>query len=244
MNTLKCSDTLWMPFVIAASLISSLALPELHAADGQAVVRGLTGQAVLAVGDAAAEPLPVGATVSAGTVIKSGARSAVDLFLGENVGTVRLAQNTSLRLDKLTVTETNSSRVTEVQLTLNWGTILGTGNRAGYSTTYQVKVSTGVGAIGSGLYRLDSRGYLVLLEGSSIFAHVPSGGEPKAHELKAPPPVYFSPVEGIRRAPRALVKEVENQWRAKLHTVLKLPVAAAPMSSPRKNDASPPPARR
>jgi hypothetical protein len=221
MNTHRRSDNFLAHLLMTVALVVAAQVETLHAASGQALVRSMTGQAVLVIGDAPAEPLPVGASVPAGAVIKTGVRSAVDLFLGENVGTVRLTQNTIFHLDKLSVSETDSSKVTEIQLTLDNGTVVGSGSRAGYGTTYQIKVSNGVAAVGRGLYRIDARGYVVLLEGSLIFAHVPVNGEPQAHELKAPPPVYFSPVEGIRRAPPKLTKEVEDQWKAKLSTTLK-----------------------
>ena len=67
-----------------------------------------------------------------------------------------------------------------------------------------------------GQYRIDSHGYLVLLDGKAAYVHVPPSGEPVSHKLQAPPATYFSPVEGVRPAPAALVKEVANQNRSKL----------------------------
>jgi hypothetical protein len=45
---------------------------------------------------------------------------------------------------------------------------------------------------------------------------IPPSGEPLPFELKAPPPVYFSPVEGVRHAPDQLVREVQFQTKGKL----------------------------
>jgi hypothetical protein len=53
---------------------------------------------------------------------------------------------------------------------------------------------------------------MVLLDGTLIFVHVPQGGNPTPYTLVAPPPVYFSPLEGVKPAPDDLVKEVQNQF--------------------------------
>jgi len=209
----KRFTALWLGFVFAAASLSS---ERLDAAPGQAIVRGITGQALLSKGGNPSELLAVGSKVSSGDVVKTGVGSALDLYVGENVGTIRLTQDTILRLKTLDVSEDHSNQVTEAQLILEAGTILGQGGKPGFGVTNQVQVSNGVAAIGNGLYRINARGYTVLLDGSLIFAHIASNGEIKAHELKAPPPAYFSPVEGIREAPPALVKEIQKQWKAKL----------------------------
>jgi hypothetical protein len=53
---------------------------------------------------------------------------------------------------------------------------------------------------------------MVLLDGTLIFVHVPQGGNPTPYTLVAPPPVYFSPLEGVKPAPDDLIKEVQNQF--------------------------------
>jgi hypothetical protein len=235
-----------LQFPLAVTSIATLALAgELHAGSGNAMVRGITGQALVSKGDAPAQPLVLGSLVQAGSVIKTGVRSAVDLYLGDNVGILRLTQGTVLRLDKLDVSETNRTHATEIQLHLEAGTILGDGARSGFSVTNQVKVSNGVGAIGTGLYRINSDGYVVLLDGSFIFVHVPTGSDLKAHDLKAPPPVYFSPVEGVRPAPASLINEIQNQWKARLRSEIKMkkrePEARPAAPPPRQSTPSYPP---
>jgi hypothetical protein len=74
----------------------------------------------------------------------------------------------------------------------------------------------GIIGVVHGKYRIDSRSYLVVLKGALIYGYAPPGGEVKPFTMKAPPPVYFSPVEGVRPAPMALQREVELQTKGKL----------------------------
>ncbi|HXG47560.1 MAG TPA: hypothetical protein VNO52_08045 [Methylomirabilota bacterium] len=224
-----------MPELLAIAFVVHLCLSPAPAAaaPGAAVVRGLTGQAVLVQGSEAAEPLPAGGTIPVGATIKTGPKSAVDVFLGGNVGTIRLTQNSVLTLSRLELSETVTGQVQEVQLTLAAGQFVGQGNQSGFGTTYQVKISNGVVAVGSGTFRIHAEGYLVLLSDALIFAHAQDNGEVKVHELKAPPPVYFSPLEGVRPAPKTLVEEVNGQWKARLRARKPeaLPVLPAPAPS-------------
>jgi hypothetical protein len=63
---------------------------------------------------------------------------------------------------------------------------------------------------------MNAQGYLVLTEGSAVFAFVPANGNPVPFEMRAAPPVYFSPVEGVRPAPAELVREVVLQTKGQL----------------------------
>jgi hypothetical protein len=57
----------------------------------------------------------------------------------------------------------------------------------------------------------------VLLEGKIIFVQIgAAGSEPVPYHLNAPPAMYWSPAEGMKLAPSALTREVNNQTRSKL----------------------------
>lgn len=227
------------PVLLAVACFVHLCLSPapVAAAPGAAVVRGLTGQAVLVRGGEAAEPLPAGGTIPVGATIRTGPKSAVDVFLGGNVGTIRLTQNSALTLSRLELSEAVPGQVQEVQLTLTAGQFLGQGNQLGFGTTYQVKIFNGVVAVGAGTFRIHADGYLVLLSDALIFAQAQETGEVKVHELKAPPAVYFSPTEGIRPAPRALIEEVNGQWKARLRA--RKPEALPALPAPPPSDARP-----
>jgi predicted YcjX-like family ATPase len=106
--------------------------------------------------------------------------------------------------------------VLEIQLNLIEGTMLGFEKNLSSSSRYQVKVARGIADISGSKYRLSAEGYLVLLEGNAALVFIPPGGQPVPTELKAPPAVYFSPMQGVKPAPIELVREVVLQTKGKL----------------------------
>src|SRR5687767_2136915 len=107
---------------IAGSL-STLLLMAL--ACSAAEVSGVFGLATAQTPGGAEEPLRVGMPIPEGTVIRTAARAAVDMYLGREAGVIRLTQNTMVTLQQLQ--STNSG--TETYLHLQHGTILGNGAR-------------------------------------------------------------------------------------------------------------------
>ena len=158
----------------------------------------------------------VGTMLAAGTTIRTDPGAAMDVYLGKEAGVIRLTQNTTLRIEHLT--DTNGQ--TDIYLHLQRGTILGNSGRhtsgSGPHASGQIKTSVGIAEVGSAAFRLHAEGYFVVLNGAARFAHVPAAGEPKLHSLNAPPAVYFSPTEGVKPAPKELVREVVNQSKARL----------------------------
>jgi hypothetical protein len=186
---------------------------------GRAEVRAVMGSASYSTSGGQAMALRPGAVLAEGLVIQSGPGSAVDLWLGQSAGTVRLTQSTTLALEKLPTSDDAPENTIQIRLNLLDGTILGFNNNLTTASRYEVKVSNGIVAVGGNKFRINSRGFLVLLSGTLLFAHVPAGGEPVAHTLKAPPAVYFSPIENaVRRAPLTLEEEVFRQCKPKLRS--------------------------
>src|SRR5688500_15482484 len=91
--------------VMAFSLASSL---HAQTQPSKAEVRAVKGDATYTVGGGATQPLKVTTTLPAGSVIKTGPASVVDLFLGNSAGVIRVTDNTTLGLDKLTLTDTGA----------------------------------------------------------------------------------------------------------------------------------------
>jgi hypothetical protein len=95
--------------------------------------------------------------------------------------------------------------------------MLGFDQKLSATSKYRVKVPQGIADVTGSKYRLDAQGYLVLLEGTALFAFVSAGGEPTPFPMTAPPAVYFSPLEGgVRPAPSELEREVTLQAKGKL----------------------------
>ena len=179
-------------------------------------VKGLKGVATYGAPTSPATlPLQKGTAVPVGAVVRTGSGSAIDLAFSHSAGTVRLAQNSTLSIDKFTSAEPPGTAV-EIQLNLLDGTMAGFDKKLSSASKYQIRVSRGIADVGGSKYRINAQGYLVLLDGTALFVFVPPSGEPVPFELKAPPPVYFSPLEGVRPAPDQLVREVVLQSKGQL----------------------------
>lgn len=200
-------------------LIALFALTARLPADGplvQAPVVGVLGRAQFSRANAPFLPLGPGMSVRTGDVIQTAEDSAVDLNLGAQAGLLRLAQNTVLVLEALGQGGTNQEGVAEIKLNLKKGELLGSAKRVPDDSRFEIKTPVGLAQIVEGRYRIEARGYFVLVDGKALLAYVPATGEPQAHTLTAPKAVYFSPVEGLNFAPKELEREVIKQLRAKL----------------------------
>ena len=202
--------------LLLLALMTGIANGVVAAAEAKALLLGLLGSAQYSHAGGPFIPVKKGAIFEAGDVIKTDRGSAADIFFGPLAGTVRLTESTTLVIEKSITAEGRGGAAFELSLSLREGEILGRVERSGGTSRFQVKVPTGMGAIVEGQFRIDSRGYVVLLDGKAAYVHIPPSGEPVSHTLQAPPATYFSPVEGVRPAPAALVREVANQNRSKL----------------------------
>ena len=177
---------------------------------------GMTGRVQFARESGVFAPLLLGTELRPGDVIRTSVASAVDIDLGGGPGIVRLTENSLLMLDRLPMTSTNGSNSMQADVSLNEGELLGNFKAGQVDSRLEIKTPLGIAQVVHGQFRVQSRAYLVLVEGKMLFAHVPPGGQPAAHTLSAPPACYFTPVGGIRPAPRELVHEVKSQLKAKL----------------------------
>lgn len=178
---------------------------------GKAEVRAISGTATYSTGGAPGQPLKVGLVLGTGATIKTGPESTVDLFLGNSAGVVRVAEKSTLSLDKLALTDTGADTAVEVQLNLPDGQVFFNVNKLSQASRYEIKVPNGVAGIRGtkGSARSDSS--WVLLDGTLIFVYAPPTGTPTPYVLKAPPAVYFTPATGLRPAPEDLVRGVRQQ---------------------------------
>lgn len=184
---------------------------------GRAEVRAIKGTATYTTNNGPARPLKVGAVLTSATTIKTGPQSTVDLFLGSSAGVIRVAENSTLSLDKLTITDTGAETAVEIQLNLPDGDMYFNVNKISKASRYEIKMPNGVAGIrgtkGSFSFRPTgaTKPPVVLVDGKLIFIHAPAGGAMTSYLMSAPPPVYFSATEGIQPAPQELIVTVDNQ---------------------------------
>ena len=89
---------------------------------------------------------------------------------------VRLFENTVLGVDKVTNMNTGADVVTETQLDLKAGHILGTVKKMSANSKYEIKLPKGVAGIRGTWYDLTADGLLKVMDGSVVLAHVKDDG--------------------------------------------------------------------
>src|SRR5437762_2179215 len=139
---------------VGLALFMSFGLCDARAQLGKAEVQGVKGIATYTFGGGSAMQVRRGLALPAGAVLRVDHDSAVDLYFGAEVGTIRVLQNTIVALDKLDRNQT--------LLTLTEGQMMGWDAKVPATSEYQVKLPNGIAGILQGRYRLDSRSYLVL----------------------------------------------------------------------------------
>lgn len=204
--------------ILALLLGPLIAVPAIGAnlEPGVAKVQAILGRAQLSKGGGPFLPLGPGMVVRPGDLVQTASESAVDLYLGEIAGTVRLTQSATLVLDKLMMSGPNEASGVDVQLSLRGGELLGLAKAVPPDSRLEIKVSNGIAHVLEGRFRIDADGRVVVIEGKTILAHVPTTGAAAAHTLTGPPAVYFSPQEGVQPASKDLKNEVIKQMRSKL----------------------------
>jgi hypothetical protein len=209
---------------------------------GRAEVRSVKGTATYSTNGGAARPLRVGLILGSGSTVRTGPNATVDLFLGISAGIVRVAENSTVAFDKLTLTDTGADTAVEVQLHLPDGEMYFNVNKLSKASRYEIKMPTGVAGIRGtkGCLSFRQAGSqkppITLLQGRLVFVHVPPGGEPVEHALNAPPPVYFSAVGGVQPAPDELVDAVTKELEA-----AQAKAASLPFPPPSRNKQQPEP---
>ena len=200
--------------ITTLAITLAFSLPQLQAqtVPGKAEVRAVKGAALYTVAGGTATPLKAGTVLGPGTTVKTGSGSTVDLFFGNTAGTLRITENSTVSLDKLTLTDTGADTAAEVQLGLTDGTILGNVNKLTAASRYEIKTPNGVAGIRGTHYRISANSFIAVLDGTLVYVYVPPGGNPTPYTLAAPPAVYFSPTEGVKQAPDDLIRDVRGQF--------------------------------
>lgn len=183
---------------IALAMVTSVAAQS--AQEGLAKVVYIKGSArYLTAGNTMWEPLKIGVILKPGAIVQTASGSYVDLVLN-NAGAVesvksisasaalsnvaaapqprtqqdavRIFENTVLGIDKLTVNQTGIEPVTETQLDLKAGRILGTVKKLTAGSKYEVKIPNGVAGIRGTIYYIEAVGVCAFLQGSGVLAYM------------------------------------------------------------------------
>jgi hypothetical protein len=190
-------------FVIGLSVLTLASITTVSAQtmDGIAKVVAKMGDArYFVAGDSTPHEVKVGMILKPGATIQtaSGPGNYVDLVLNNASATapaagpgpsdishyqpkaeqdgIRVFENTVLAVDKLTRTQTGADVVTDTEMDLKAGSILGTVKKLTPTSKYEVKIPNGVAGIRGTIYWLSASGILRVVSGSVVMAYVGPGG--------------------------------------------------------------------
>jgi hypothetical protein len=180
----------------------------------EAVVRGVRGTANYSTDRGANwRDLKVGARLKQNSIIRTAPGATVDLFLGDNGPVVRVTENTTMGIDRLTVDRGNET-IIETQLDLRSGRILGNVKKLAAASKYEVKTPQGVAGIRGTRYDISADGTVKIVQGDAIVVYV-LGGRTSTATLHGPqmsrPPTTAGGEPIISAIPPAEVDRINRE---------------------------------
>ena len=174
---------------------------------GKATVRSVKGAAEYSSGGAWA-PLKPGAILGSGSSIKTGAGSEVILDLGLNAKAIAVTENTTLGIDKLTVDKTGADVVTETQLDVKVGRILGKVNKTSPASRFEIKTPTGVAGIRGTTFMSGANGVVKVKDGCVVVVYVDPSGQVASYDVCD----RFKFVPGVGVVPMTDAEMNDPEW--------------------------------
>src|SRR5438552_3763358 len=216
-----------MAMACVVALMGAFVVSSVQAGDvGKAVVRTIRGSAQYAEGGNWL-PLSVGQVLKPGSTIRTANESQVDLFMDQNGPVVRLAENTTLGVDKLNFEATGVDTVIETQLDLNSGRILGIVKKVAATAKYEVKTQNGVAGIRGTEYDITATSVVRVVSGSLVVVYVKSDGTVVTQVVNAGE--MFVPSEG---AVKPIPPDQLSQLVAEMKDIIGAPTAELRVEEP------------
>jgi len=128
----------------------------------------------LAIGEGAGPIITGTATPLASTAPGKGGTTSFKQTAQQN--TIRVMENTVLGIDKLSVIETGADVVTDTQLDLKSGRVIGNVKKMAAASRYEIKLPNGVAGIRGTVYDISADGTVRVASGSVVVSFVDSQG--------------------------------------------------------------------
>jgi len=144
--------------------------------NGQAKVIGLKGSAYYGQEGGTWIPIKVNDVLPSASGVKTDPGSYVDLTLGPNGKLVRVMENTMVGL-RLLYEDTGVETVTDTELNLHSGRLIGTVRKLTGASKYVVKVPTGTVSIRGSAYDISFPGCVHMYEGTAIVTYITPKGK-------------------------------------------------------------------
>jgi hypothetical protein len=182
---------------VAFAMVTSASAQSVKERSGK-VVR-IKGHARYSTGNNIWQPLNVGTVLKAGALVQTAKDSWVDIVLSESdvalsgppsargVGAgsrragvaqdiVRVWTDSVMAIDKLTAVNTGADKVTETQLDLRSGTLLGSVKKMSAASRFEVKVPNGVAGIRGTLFAISADGVVSVASGQVVISWTKADG--------------------------------------------------------------------
>jgi hypothetical protein len=185
-----------------ACSVAMVMVANLHAemSEVTAKIVRIKGSARYTTGGSVWQQLKVGATLHQGAIIQTAADSVVDIVLSEgnpvtaiSAGTspyqgganytptsqqdiVRIYSDTVLAIDRLTVDKTGADKVTDTELDLRAGRMIGDTKKISAASIFEIKIPNGVAGIRGTIWGADSLGIMAVKDGAMGLAYKGSNG--------------------------------------------------------------------
>lgn len=165
-----------MGFAVAVAAFVATTHVQAAAEQNEAVVRGVRGTANYSTDRGSNwKDLRVGTRLKQNSIIRTAPGANVDLFLGDNGPVVRVTENTTMGIDRLTIDRSGVEKIIETQLDLRSGRILGNVKKLAAASKYEVKTPQGVAGIRGTRYDISADGRVSLTEGNAVVVYVIGG---------------------------------------------------------------------
>lgn len=191
------SRALGFAFAVAAFVASThvQAVPQMNSAE----VRGVRGTANYSTDRGSSwKDLRVGTKLKQNSIVRTAPGGTVDLYLGDNGPVVRVTENTTMGIDRLTVDNSGPEKVIETQLDLRSGRILGNVKHLAAASKYEVKTPQGVAGIRGTRYDISADGRVRITEGQAVVVYVIGGrtstSQVGPNQVAMPPTTAGGPV--------------------------------------------------
>jgi hypothetical protein len=159
--------------VVAGLLFTAQA----NAREGQALVQSISGEVTMLANGGKWLPLQTGEMLKSGAVVKTGAKSRADLFLGINGSMLRLAANTELKFTRLAIEQSPIEPIAQTEMELISGRVIGNVRKLPMGSSYVIKTPKGVAKVKGTVYDINADGELIVLSGKVKYTDRANGKE-------------------------------------------------------------------
>jgi len=165
-------DGNWHPLVVGKMLGAGCVIQTAH----DTIVDMVMGSSV-EMPQAASWPDRVGPAPDANV------RGMVDYKPSVEQNMIRMTSDTTLAIDKLTVSDTGVDAVSDTELDLKQGRIFASVKKLSAASQYLIKIPNGIAGVRGTLFGIDASGWCVVIRNSVLLSIVGSNGTPLTYQV-------------------------------------------------------------